>query len=242
MPRRIGVALANTSPMPYISVFCKDLHLQIRKPCMLGDVCLLWPSPWLRASKLLGSFLTPCHCPLQTLLLIIPSSWAFLCVFKSCPSKWCHFKECFSFYEVNHLPRLVGKKPKRGWVIAASHVAIGGRFLLETFPYPDTETILLFIWCRVSNAVNSEIPISFLNHTLSLDFMWTTKAFFLVTGFFNLQILGWPDQELTVSLQFWSPLQIQNHISFNPSPPVNTGISGKWQDLVFKQKHIKEHK
>ena len=101
---------------------------------------------------------------------------------------------------------------------------------------------ILFIWCRVSSAVNSEIPISFLNHTLSLDFMWTTKAFFLVTGFFNLQILGWPDQELTVSLQFWSLLQIQNHISLNPSPPVNTGISGKWQDLVFKQKHIKEHK
>lgn len=93
-------------------------------------------------------------------------------------------------------------------MIAASHVAIGGRFLLEPFPYPDTETIL-FIWCRVSDAVNSEIPVSFLNHTLSLDFMWTTKAFFLVTGFFNLQILGRPDQELTASLHFWSPLQIQ---------------------------------
>lgn len=51
-------------------------------------------------------------------------------------------------------------------MIAASHVAIGGRVLLEPFPYPDTETMLLFIWCRVSNAVNSEIPISFLNHTL----------------------------------------------------------------------------
>lgn len=40
VPGRVGVALAITSPMPYISVFCKDLHLQMRKSCMLGDVCV----------------------------------------------------------------------------------------------------------------------------------------------------------------------------------------------------------